>query len=108
MPDPMMHEYNCARFCAELALAHNIFVATDAERIYLAQMGAGQHQRRAGLWRRVVGEVESLHIEGVRARVDNRIGMPVLGLAIATFDDMEKGMIVDGMRADEALNRAFD
>ncbi len=71
-------------------------------------MRARQYQRRSRLRWRIVREVKRLHIESVWPRVDDRVGMPVLRLEIASFDDVQKRMIVYRMGAHKTLYGSLD
>src|SRR5579859_4188035 len=71
-------------------------------------MRSWQNQCRPHLGGGIMGEVKSLNIKAPRSYVDDRIRVPFLCAKLARPNDVQVGVIVDGIDADKALHGTFD
>src|SRR5262245_23470952 len=53
-------------------------------------------------------EIKSLDIEGKRSYIDDRVCVPPLSFQLTRPDNMQEGVIVNGMYSDETLDDTFD
>jgi hypothetical protein len=71
-------------------------------------VAAGHAERAAHLERHVLRVVHELHVERVRADVDDRVAVQVLRLTLVRLADVN-GVVVDGrLRTDQAVDGAGD